>query len=102
MGSACGMHGRDKKLNKILLQVLKATNQSEETAVDRRTILKFILKVYCVRMLIDSSGSRQSPKVGFCELDNEHSETIRGGKFFDQFKDCNFSGTILFHGLRYM
>jgi hypothetical protein len=33
-----------RNFKKIKLQILKATNQSEETAVDRRAILTLILK----------------------------------------------------------
>jgi hypothetical protein len=50
------------------------------------------------RCEVEAPGSGQKPVTGFCEHDNEPSDSIKVGEFLD-YLTISFSRRILLHGV---
>jgi hypothetical protein len=63
------------------LEILKGRDYAEELGVDGKIILEKILEKQDGNLWTELIWIRTGPVVGFYEHDNEHSGSIKGGKF---------------------
>lgn len=82
----CKAWGRYNTHTKFYQRSIR-NNSSEELGVEKMTILRCIVKRQGVRLWIEFIWLRTGYSRPFCEHRNKRSDTIKGGKYFDNLSD---------------